>query len=178
MVAQFGFEKRSFAGPLKEFAYAADPYVELDFPVAYPGLWDVEFVRLSVLVDAVGWDQAKRHKDVRRFLQRGGTEGGRGVLSASSMSASLWVDLAEAGLSDGDIVFQDVRFDNEAHMIRRLGGEVWEIHRPGVDALDGPEAQHPSEAGVDPALVDCLILNDGTVDLLLTRITDLLPHAV
>jgi len=40
------------------------------------------------------------------------------------------------------LVITDVRFENEAHMVRALGGQLWQIKRPGT----GPDlAPHASE---------------------------------
>ena len=75
-----------------------------------------------------------------------------------------WEQAAAAGL--GLIVVPDVRFANEARQIRSEGGEVWLIHRPGVE----PVAAHSSEAGLPLRLVDRLIVNDGTVDQLRERV--------
>lgn len=43
-----------------------------------------------------------------------------------------------------DVVIEDVRFENEAALIRELGGVVVHILRPGMAADD----THASEAGV------------------------------
>ena len=77
-----------------------------------------------------------------------------------------WEQAAAAGL--GVIVVPDVRFENEARQIRSEGGEVWMIHRPGVE----PVAAHQSEAGLPLRLIDRLIVNDGTVDQLRERVED------
>jgi hypothetical protein len=77
-----------------------------------------------------------------------------------------WEQAAAAGL--GVIVVPDVRFENEARQIRSEGGEVWMIHRPGVE----PVAAHQSEAGLPLRLIDRLIVNDGTVDQLRERVVE------
>jgi hypothetical protein len=70
-----------------------------------------------------------------------------------------------ASSNDTTIIFvTDVRFDNEAEMIRKLGGHVIEILRPGKD---GGADSHVSEQGVSDALIDIKIDNttDDPVDL-------------
>lgn len=54
------------------------------------------------------------------------------------------------------VVFTDVRFPNECEAIRRLGGKVWRVTRPGEDARD----QHASETALDAYPVDRVIDND------------------
>lgn len=52
----------------------------------------------------------------------------------------------------------DVRYPNEAQRVKDVGGQVWEIVRPGL-VSDG----HSSETPLDRALVDVVITNDGSV---------------
>jgi hypothetical protein len=52
------------------------------------------------------------------------------------------------------VVVDDVRFDNEADLIRRLGGVVLGLERDNVLAID-----HKSENGVTADLIYC---NDGS----------------
>lgn len=102
-------------------------------------------------------------KSPRQLLQTLGTEWGR-----STIRDDVWLLMAksriEALLEDGAacVVVADLRFDNEAAMIRGLGGEVWEVLRP--DAAD--VAEHSSERGLSPHLVDRTIQNDGTLSQL------------
>lgn len=96
----------------------------------------------------------------RQFLQRYGTEAHRDLFGAD-----FWTDAvlpADGSRHDADVlVVSDVRFPNEAERILDLGGEVWEVSRPG-----GPDvgAGHVSEAGIPSALIDLVLLNGGTVD--------------
>ena len=103
----------------------------------------------------------------RQLLQTLGTEWGRQMICPE-----IWIELAwwrweqAAANGLGVIVVPDVRFENEAQMVRDHGGEVWMIHRPGVE----PVAAHESEAGLPLRLIDRLIVNDGTVDQLRERV--------
>ena len=96
--------------------------------------------------------------DGREFFQRIGTEAGRDI-----HGKDIWVDhlLRTYQAERCDIfIVTDVRFDNEAAIIRQgLLGEIWEVRRPGLTP-DG----HVSEAGVSENLVDRIIDNNGTVD--------------
>lgn len=92
----------------------------------------------------------------REAAQRLGTEWGR------SLDPDIWVKIMENVIhrfsDDVRIVFADVRFDNEAEMIRRLGGKV--LHVTGRAADLGANAGHSSEAGVTWADGDAVIAND------------------
>jgi hypothetical protein len=84
-----------------------------------------------------------------------GTEWGRDIIGAN-----LWIDLAarrikgalDAGCS---VVVDDIRFDNEADVIRDLGGCTVRIERASGVAVD-----HKSEAGV---VSDIEYENNGSV---------------
>lgn len=107
-------------------------------------------------------------KSPRQLLQSLGTEWGR-----DSVRPDLWLEqcrrriamLQEHGV--GTIVVADVRFENEASMIREAGGVVWHVRRP---AADGAEVAHSSEAGIHFSDGDSVIVNDGTIEQLRVRI--------
>ena len=61
----------------------------------------------------------------------------------------------------------DVRFPNEAALIRAAGGVVWKVVRPNL-AL--PVDEHPSETSVDLVEADAVLVNDGTLDALTARV--------
>ena len=99
----------------------------------------------------------------RTLLQTLGTEWGR-----DTVRSDLWLLLCERRILELDragaaaVVVADVRFANEAEMIRRLGGEVWEVRRSGQSI--GAAGGHASERGIGPELVDVVIDNDGTLE--------------
>ena len=85
-----------------------------------------------------------------------GTEWGRDLIHPD-----LWVDTETAHLlgfhSPRDrVLFDDVRFPNEVAAIRRLGGLIWRVERPGLTAL-----AHESER-LD-VIPDAVISNDKGV---------------
>lgn len=90
----------------------------------------------------------------RHLLQTLGTEWGRTLVHEN-----LWIMIGRKMLkkADGDVVFDDVRFVNEAALIRELGGVIIHIHRPGADAEDA----HVSENVTLPS--DHVIVNNGTL---------------
>lgn len=99
-------------------------------------------------------------KSPRNLLQTLGTEWGR-----DCVHQDLWLLLAKRRIAmymklGTPVVVTDVRFDNEAEMVRGLGGQVWHIYRkdaPGV-------AAHASEGGVTFAESDILVYNNGTLE--------------
>ena len=103
----------------------------------------------------------------RELLQTLGTEWGRACVGRDVwLRVAFWRWEQAAAAGAGVIVVPDVRFENEARQIRGEGGEVWMIHRPGVE----PVAAHESEAGLPLRLIDRLIVNDGTADQLRERV--------
>lgn len=151
LVDVYGFTELSFAEPLKSMALDVDPIVHVrdDFKGR-------RVYRLSEVVEEFGWEEAKdRFPEVRRFLQRLGTEGVR-----SHLGVNTWADIVEGAIEDirsddyyhrnGEttpIVIADVRFENEAEVVVRHGGVVVEVRRLPVVSL--PEDAHASEQGVE-----------------------------
>ena len=95
----------------------------------------------------------------RHLLQTLGTEWGR-----SCVAPDVWLKCwAATAVAHPKVVADDVRFWNEAELIRSLGGEVWLIIRPGKTDTSG----HPSEGGLDGWEFDRVIHNDGTAEEML-----------
>lgn len=96
----------------------------------------------------------------RHMLQTLGTEYGRNCIHPH-----LWTMCAEAQiqklLSEGTpVVVDDMRFSNEAALVRRLGGELWRVERPGTER----GTSHASEGSLDDyPLFDRRLVNDGTL---------------
>lgn len=153
ILTDFGFERRAFADKLRAVAYAADPHVQGRLS---NGGWE----RLSTLVDEVGWDRAKQFGDVRRFLQRLGTEGVRAHLGYDT-----WVEAID--LDATRIAIADVRFENEAEFVRSRGGVVWRVLRDAAGAV----AEHVSEDQSFPA--DAVLVNNGTLAELRVQVATL-----
>lgn len=137
LVARFGYVKVSMAAPLKA------------------GL------------AAMGWPEPNNRDDKEKLIegfdfswrqaaQRLGTEWGRGL------DPEVWVKAMALRLrrADDRIVISDIRFENEAKMVRELGGKMLFIAGRAADL--GDQATHVSEAGIEfyPAC-DGLIDNAG-----------------
>lgn len=96
------------------------------------------------------------------------------------VSRDTWVQLTKTRAfrefqstfyADG-VVITDVRYENEARMIRENGGRIWHIHRPEVQFL----RDHNSEIGIHPSLDlgDQMLFNDCCFDVLSERVAALL----
>lgn len=95
-------------------------------------------------------------KSPRQMLQSMGTAWGREMIRED-----IWLLIARRRIEAGGsfVVVRDVRFDNEAEMILGMGGEVWEIDRPGAETC----VPHASEGGISRDLVSRVIRNTGTL---------------
>lgn len=158
-----GWERIAFADVLRDIAYATDPYVELSGDIeGYPWYDNTDYYRLSTVIGWLGWERAKaEHPDVRRLLQRLGTEGGRDI-----MGENIWVDTAfkRARLDGAGLVITDVRFPNEAESIKARGGRVIRITRPGVGPVNG----HSSDNQMEEYPFDLELVNNGSIEALHT----------
>jgi hypothetical protein len=96
-------------------------------------------------------------KTPRQVMQSLGTEWGRDLVCPNiwlnATKTRILSALAVPGVSG--VVLDDCRFDNEASMVKDLGGMVIEVVRPGLVRMD-----HASEAGISDHLVDDFVLNE------------------
>jgi hypothetical protein len=104
----------------------------------------------------------------REAMQKLGTEWGRACYPNTWADVGVRVakGFCDAGLS---VVITDCRFINEAKAIHDAGGQVWCIRRPEADV----PATHQSELEMYTpgfqALINCSILNNGSLPLLRNR---------
>lgn len=94
----------------------------------------------------------------RHVLQTLGTQWGRDCINQS-----IWLDCMKYRIEKEKsygVVIDDVRFLNEAEMIKDMGGEMWKIIRPSVVNKE----THVSEGGLDDwDGFDRVIENTGTI---------------
>jgi hypothetical protein len=127
---------------------------------------------LQDLVNLVGWDKAKQEPQVRRLLQD------LGISARDLIDENIWVTAALGNVdSDQRVVVTDVRFENEARMIKIMGGQLWRVKRIGV----GPVNDHVSESELDGYKMDQIFLNNGTLGdlelLVTTRMRNAFPES-
>jgi hypothetical protein len=102
----------------------------------------------------------------RYAMQTLGTEWGRALIGPD-----IWINASNRRLvhlldMGSRAVFDDVRFDNEARMIRDAGGYIVDLKPAG-----GVERMaHASEAGVSPDLIDATIESGVSPDLFTARV--------
>lgn len=107
---------------------------------------------------------------VRHLLQTLGTEWGR-----QCVRDDVWLRVWTAKVQRlTHVVVDDVRFLNEAELIRSLGGEVWQLRRAEAERAQALQVGHASEGSLDawPHFAR-YIANDGTIDQLLDAVTAL-----
>lgn len=103
----------------------------------------------------------------RKLLQWVGTEWGRSI--DKDIWLKLWTQQVDflSNLSGGDVVIvaDDVRYDNEAEVIKKKGGKIIKLERTtDIGIIDNGTAieGHISELGIHSKYVDALIKNNGT----------------
>lgn len=98
----------------------------------------------------------------RQILQLWGTEFRR------QQKAEYWVMQMTAEIrtratwGTRRFVITDCRFENEAAYVRRAGGQVWQVVRPGLNASTTPEGQHQSVADGSSFSPELVLHNSGT----------------
>ena len=117
---------------------------------------------VKMIAGTMGWNGVKDDKG-RRLLQLLGTECGRECIGPD-VWVDIWIHNIQVFVNTTDhytIIADDVRFPNEAEAIRKLGGTIFRVTRPGCEPSD-----HPSER--DDIAADHTIANVGTVEDLRT----------
>ena len=100
---------------------------------------------------------------VRHLMQTLGTEWGR-----QCVAPDVWLRVWRKSVERYDrVVVDDVRFPNEADLIKTLGGEMWLVERPGV-SREG--AAHASEGSLARWRFDRTIVNDRTLHRLYSQL--------
>jgi hypothetical protein len=139
----YQYRRVSFADPIRTGLLRLNPKLD-------------SLTHLQEYIDDFGWDNAKHNPEVRRLMQRFGTEVGRKMFGED-----FWIKMALRDLrKDERIVISDVRYPNEAEAIKQLGGQVWRINRHNHSAVNG----HASEHAMDNYMFNHVIYNDGTID--------------
>lgn len=98
----------------------------------------------------------------RKLLQKVGTDMFR------HHYPEVWVQSLKSRIAQSHgkhIAITDVRFANEAQALREIGAHIVKVVRPSTLGVDS----HPSETEMDGIEPDATIVNDGSKDLLQTR---------
>jgi hypothetical protein len=131
------YQRKRFAQPLKDALRRILQSAMLDDQIIERMIeGDLKEVPATVLLG----------KTPRKAMQTLGTEWGRNCIGGD-----FWVNLMRHALDTSKrgslIVIEDVRFDNEAALIRAYGGKI--IRMGGRGGITGT---HASESGVEPDL--------------------------
>lgn len=148
ILADQGFARVAFADKMREAMLKLNPIVNMiDIGAS---------MRLAPMVERIGWDHAKREfPEVRRLLQVFGTECGRELFGDD-----CWVRLGiTEAAKHSRVVITDVRFPNEVEAVKRAGGFMFNVVRPG----HGPKGNHASEQDLS-RLCDRVVDNNGDLD--------------
>ena len=144
LVSEYGFTRVAFADKIRELLYAMNP--------------NFRDTLLQQAVDSHGWDEVKKDQSVRRMMQN------LGVGARNLFGENFWVAEAVKGLDwKANYVFTDVRFTNEANLLKQwtdVGTQIWRVKRPGVEAINS----HISEHDLDDYKVDQILHNGGTIE--------------
>jgi hypothetical protein len=113
--------------------------------------------------------------NTRHLLRTLGTEWGRDCVHPE-VWLTCWERAANQLLSaETPVICDDVRFPNEAALIRKLGGEMWHLSRPNTER----GTTHASEGSLDNyPYFDRHIVNDGTVFDLYARVKRVIQPTV
>lgn len=158
-----GFVRRSFAGPLKE--------IGILFGFTQSQIYGTQEDKLEINKE---WGVSGRH-----FLQKFGTEVGRNYLPQAipdmkMNDQTIWIRLMDIYCNqhpEEDIVITDLRFHDEAKMVKARGGKIIKIERPSSDKDTGQHTLHASERDIPDIEADYTIVNDGTLDEFLNMVT-------
>lgn len=150
LVAEYGFVKLAFADPLREMLLILNPSVGTP-------------KSLTELINENGWRWAKqRFPEVRRLMQILGTD-----IVRDRIDQNFWVNHLSKRLDGVDkAVISDVRFPDEAALIKQRGGHLWRVERSGLQKMN-----HVSE-NIDLIEVDLVINNDTTFGELSKKISE------
>jgi len=150
LVEQYGYTRVAFADKVRELLYELDP----PFPME-----NGKVVGLQNLIDVHGWDFVKQNDLVRSMLQN------LGLGARNLFGPNFWVNEAMKTMlndprPDLKYVITDVRFLNEADMIKANHGQIWRIKRIGIEAVNS----HVSETQMDGYKVDQIFINNSSIE--------------
>lgn len=158
--ALFNWDVRHSEGEFKEVPCLVEAITKYNIQTSYLiasmyGL-DKYGYDTNEFMDILGIDASDSNEITPRIAyQVFGTEYGR-----EQLHENIWCEVAPKE----NVVFSDVRFDNEADMIRAAGGIIIHVKRNEVDAVVMADRGHTSEAGIAQHHKDIIIHNDDTLE--------------
>jgi len=144
LAQEFAYKRIKFSQPLKDMLLA------LGLTEAH-----TEGSLKSIPCDLLGG------KTPRYAMQTLGTEWARDIMG-KNFWANIWrtrVQKHTRGIQGRSVVTEDCRFENEAKLVRELGGEIWVIERPSYSYTG-----HSSETEMSDIDGDLIIKNQGNIE--------------
>lgn len=155
LVLKWGFIELPLASPLKKMVHS----LLNDLGVSANRRARYEFVDKEALIPEIG-------VSYRWLCQSLGTEWGRNLVNQDIWKKCLIHSInffnTYSEQKEKNFVIPDIRFDDEAELIRNLGGVIIQINRTDASAQD----THPSETGITLKPDDIRIFNNGTIKAL------------
>ena len=169
-----GWEVKKWAGKLKTIAsiltgIPVQKFEDQEFKKSLLGpewgtVRDIPLSSIPVFADI----QFNALMSVRELLQKIGTDALR-----DNLHQDVWVNALMVDYNDTlNWVITDTRFPNEAEAIKKAGGIIIRIERPGVK----PVNPHPSETSLENWKFDHVINNDGSLSDLTKKIKKVLKE--
>lgn len=112
----------------------------------------------------------------RKAMQLVGSEAVKPLFGDDIWTRHL-IHRLNSGVYGDKVVVSDIRYDYEAQALLERGGYIIGMRRRGA-GLTGDAAQHSSEAGVNPDMVDFFVDNDGSVGELSHELGKILNYVV
>lgn len=117
-----------------------------------------QLIPMSLMTDPTQKEQPLEFmggKSPRQLLQSLGTGWGRDMVSAT-----IWIDAMRRLISEQSsdvIIIDDCRFENEAQMVREMGGTVIGLEREGVNYTHEHVSENPikADAIIDATFIEC-----------------------
>lgn len=159
--------KTSVSRVLEQRGYIRVPFAETLKHMVYTLLIDMGYAPTQatrLLYDSKEEVVRGLGVSTRHLLRTLGTEWGR-----ECVAPDMWLRVWEARMKQFDlVVVDDIRFENEAELVRELGGEVWMVQRAGTVNT----STHASEGGLDAwPHFSQYIANNGTLEQLIHAVT-------
>lgn len=161
------FSRFTLADKVREAALALDPLIVLTENVENGKSREV--YRLTDVVSRLGWHDAKAIPEVRRTLQRLGTEAGWKL-----HGSTLWTKHAENAVAESQnpLVITDLRMPHEIAWLRSVSGILVAVRRDKGAHQLGENAEHASEKSIDELMTtaDHTINNNSSIAELFTKV--------
>lgn len=155
MATAYGNWKRySFAGPLKDAS-------SILFNFTHEQLYDPK--EKEVIDDRWG-------KSPRQILQWLGTDVLRAHITEDFFTEHMKQRIEK---TEKSIVITDIRFDNEAELVKSMGGIVIKIERSEAEGSGTKHSEHATEKGISEQLIDFTVNNDGTIEEFYNKVLDI-----